>query len=39
MPIGLANGRQLVDLLVEHWRAIPQELQQQLGLTPELMLS
>ncbi len=39
VPIGLVNGRQLVDLLVEHWRAIPPELQQQLGLKPGLVLS
>jgi restriction system protein len=30
--IGLINGRQLVDLLVEHWDRIPQEFQEQLGL-------
>lgn len=39
VPIGLVNGRQLVDLLVEHWNAIPPELQQQLGLRPGLVLS
>src|SRR5439155_1672779 len=26
--IGLVNGRQLVDLLVEHWNNIPQEFQE-----------
>lgn len=30
--IGLINGRQLVDLLVEHWDAIPQEFRERLGL-------
>jgi restriction system protein len=30
--IGLINGRQLVDLLVEHWDDIPQEFQDRLGL-------
>lgn len=39
VPIGSVNGHRLVDLLVEHWRSIPQELQQQLGLKPGLVLS
>lgn len=30
--IGLVNGRQLVDLLVEHWSDIPTEFQERLGL-------
>lgn len=30
--IGLVNGRQLVDLLVEHWDGIPQEFKDKLGL-------
>ncbi len=30
--IGLINGRQLVDLLVEHWDDIPKEFQDKLGL-------
>ena len=30
--IGLINGGQLVDLLVEHWDAIPVEFQERLGL-------
>lgn len=30
--IGLINGRQLVDLLVEHWQDIPQEFRELLGL-------
>lgn len=30
--IGLINGRQLVDLLVEHWQDIPNEFQARLGL-------
>ncbi len=36
--IGLVNGRQLVDLLVEHWEDIPIEFQQRLGLKPGLVL-
>lgn len=36
-PIGLVNGRQLVDLLVEHWNDIPVEFQAQLGLRPGLV--
>ena len=35
--IGLINGRQLVDLLVEHWSDIPQEFQERLGLKPGLV--
>jgi predicted Mrr-cat superfamily restriction endonuclease len=35
--IGLVNGRQLVDLLVEHWEDIPPEFQNQLGLKPGLV--
>jgi len=35
--IGLVNGRQLVDLLVEHWNDIPQEFQERLGLKPGLV--
>jgi restriction endonuclease Mrr len=30
--IGLVNGRQLVDLLIEHWADIPQEFKEKLGL-------
>ncbi len=30
--IGLINGSQLVDLLIEHWEDIPAEFQDQLGL-------
>lgn len=30
--IGLVNGHQLVDLLVEHWDDIPEDFQQRLGL-------
>jgi predicted Mrr-cat superfamily restriction endonuclease len=30
--IGLINGRQLVDLLVEHWSDIPSEFHEKLGL-------
>lgn len=36
-PIGLVNGRQLVDLLVEHWNDIPVEFQARLGLRPGLV--
>lgn len=36
--IGLINGHQLVDLLVEHWSDIPEEFQEQLGLKPGLIL-
>lgn len=35
--IGLINGRQLVDLLIEHWSDIPQEFQDRLGLKPGLV--
>jgi predicted Mrr-cat superfamily restriction endonuclease len=35
--IGLVNGRQLVDLLVEHWSDIPAEFQERLGLKPGLV--
>lgn len=35
--IGLINGRQLVDLLVEHWNDIPKEFQERLGLKPGLV--
>ena len=37
--IGLINGRQLVDLLVEHWRDIPADFQSKLGLKIGLVLS
>jgi len=36
--IGLINGRQLVDLLVEHWDDIPQEFRERLGLKQGLVL-
>lgn len=35
--IGLIHGRQLVDLLVEHWEDIPQEFRERLGLKPGLV--
>ena len=35
--IGLINGRQLVDLLVEHWNDIPREFQDRLGLKSGLV--
>jgi restriction system protein len=35
--IGLINGRQLVDLLVEHWSDIPAEFRERLGLKPGLV--
>jgi predicted Mrr-cat superfamily restriction endonuclease len=35
--IGLINGRQLVDILVEHWIDIPAEFQERLGLKPGLV--
>ena len=35
--IGLINGRQLVDLLIEHWSDIPQNFQERLGLKPGLV--
>lgn len=37
--IGLVNGRQLVDLLIEHWNEIPSEFQDRLGLKPGLVRS
>lgn len=37
--IGLINGRQLVDLLIEHWNEIPVEFQQRMGLKPGLVLA
>jgi len=37
--IGLINGRQLVDLLVEHWDEIPQEFRERLGLRHGLVLT
>jgi restriction system protein len=35
--IGLINGRQLVDLLVENWADIPAEFRERLGLRPGLV--
>jgi len=35
--IGLINGRQLVDLLIEHWTDIPPEFRERLGLKPGLV--
>jgi restriction system protein len=35
--IGLINGRQLVDLLIEYWGDIPCEFQERLGLKPGLV--
>jgi Restriction endonuclease len=35
--IGLINGRQLVDLLIEHWSAIPPEFRERLALKPGLV--
>ena len=35
--IGLINGHQLVDLLVEHWDDIPQDFQERLGLKKGLV--
>lgn len=35
--IGLINGRQLVDLLIEHWDDIPAEFRERLGLKPGLV--
>lgn len=35
--IGLINGRQLVDLLIEHWSDIPEEFQNRLGLKSGLV--
>lgn len=37
--IGLINGGQLVDLLVEHWPDIPEAFREQLGLRPGLVLA
>lgn len=37
--IGLLNGEQLVDLLVEHWDAIPGEFQERLALKRGLVLA
>jgi restriction system protein len=37
--IGLINGSQLVDLLVEHWDAIPPDFQERLGLKRGLVLA
>lgn len=37
--IGLINGEQLVDLLVEHWDAIPEEFQERLALKRGLVLA
>lgn len=36
--IGLINGSQLVDLLVEHWDDIPRDFQERLGLKRGLVL-
>ena len=35
--IGLINGRQLTDLLIEHWADIPPEFRERLGLKPGLV--
>lgn len=35
--IGLIHGRQLVDLLIEHWGDIPPEFRDRLGLKPGLV--
>lgn len=37
--IGLINGRQLVDLLIEHWNDIPDDFKELLGLKPGLVLA
>ena len=37
--IGLVNGRQLADLLVEHWDDIPEEFRDRLGLKRGLVLA
>ncbi|KFL28879.1 hypothetical protein JP74_00480 [Devosia sp. 17-2-E-8] len=37
--IGLINGSQLVDILVEHWGDIPTAFQDRLGLKPGLVLA
>ncbi len=36
--IGLVNGPQLVDLLIEHWSDIPEDFKNKLGLKPGLVL-
>ncbi len=36
--IGLINGSQLVDLLIENWDSIPSAFQEKLGLKPGLIL-
>ena len=35
--IGLINGNQLVDLIVEHWDDIPEEFRDRLNLKPGLV--
>ncbi len=35
--IGLSNGRELVDLLIEHWNDIPPEFHERRGLKPGLV--
>lgn len=35
--IGLVNGHQLVDLLIEHWSKIPEDFRELLGLKPGLV--
>lgn len=35
--IGLVNGHQLVDLLVEHWQDLPEDFKNKLGLKPGLV--
>ena len=37
--IGLINGHQLVDLLIEHWGDIPEEFRERLGLRPGLVVA
>lgn len=37
--IGLINGHQLVDLLIEHWNDIPEEFRERLGLKPGLVIA
>jgi restriction system protein len=37
--IGLINGHQLVDLLVEHWDDIPEEFRERLGLKQGLVIA
>lgn len=36
--IGLTNGDQLIDLLLDHWSKIPEDFQEQIGLRPGLVL-